>query len=309
MKRFLIVVMGSIVMMQCSYAGGIGKFFESLAKSAKNTSESTARQLKKLTNNDPSALVKRLDDIPSIPKTIKGNEAKTLIATKADDIIKKGDYEKRFFENQNFDNQMVMIVQSSKYGDDYFQIAKKLSPDDLKLLSINPKLSKYMTTGMTTQALQSKFIETLQHTGERGWEVLKEIGTFAINNPKITTISTAYLWYTLDPISFEEKLKEFGGSIPDFLTSVVGSVGGGAAEVVEQKIDYSIDTVISETKNGSIEFLKKNILMLILFISVFFAWRKRRIIYYHLVKADDLPQEKKQKNSLSKHIQKDDNEY
>lgn len=300
----------------------IDVFFETLAKTSKTTTNNVARKIADNGKVIKEKIQSKLDNISKLPKAVKQDGSKALIASKGDDIVKKGDFEKQFFLDKSFDEQMMVIIQSQKYGDEYFTIVKKLSIDDLKYLSSNKQLAKYLPAskylGLTQNEIQSKFIQALEKTGSAGWSVLKDLKTFALHNPGWALLGSAYLWFSIDENGFMEALNESGKSAVDFISTVFTGVGTGVAEAVTDKAQKIVESVTQDTIQGSVSYLTSLLTGLFVLVVGFIIWRKRRVIQHFIMKADEVPQDNKSNNRMGTNSQsnnhnyqnkKDDNEF
>ncbi len=229
--------------------------------------------------------------------------------------MKKGDFETKFFTGQKFDNQMAMIVQSSKYGDEYFTIARKVSDISPDVIAHNPNLVKYIPVNkLNTKTLQTKYIETLEKTGKWGWEKLNKIAGWVAKHPKISTASGAYAWYVLDPVGFEEQVRNSGKTLALFLMDTFGSAAEGAGTAVTEKveeikdnikkdIDHYMDEKVSDIKAGS-SYIVTRLVGILILILLFISWRKRKVIHHFLTKADEV-----KNNQNKKYYEKDEDEF
>lgn len=280
----VVLMFGIQLILNAKILSGLDDFAKNLIKVSKKDADDVGKSLTKNIGKSEKTIQSKIDDIPI---TIKQDETKLLIFNKADEIINKGNFEKAFFLNKSFDEQKLIIQQSSKYGDEYFVIAKKLDLKEIDLLSKNNfivqklPISKY--ANLTSEQLENKYIETLKYTGEAGWKTLKGISKFAKDNPKLTGIGAVALWYTLDPESFDEALKASGQNLTDFIFTTVSGIGTGMVEGVKNNIEESL---VSGDK-----FI--NLIVGIGTIVLFFILlRKRKIIYHFLTKADEIPTQK-----------------
>ncbi len=309
-----ILMFGMQLGLNANILNGLGDFAKKWEKVPKKDADELAKNIPKNTLKNAKTLESKIDDIPP---AIKQDESKLLIFNKAEEIINKGDFEQKFFK-KTFDEQKSIIVQSSKYGDEYFEVAKKLDIKDIDLIKNNAFIIQKLPTtkyaNLTSEQLESKYIETLRHTGDIGWRTLKEISKFAVNNPKLTGAGVAYLWYILDPDSFNEALKPFGENVVGFLYTVVSGVGAGVVEGASNIIDNKKEEIKSKVTDALNNEIKENLLSskgLINFIVglgviiLFFVFmRKRKIIYHFLTKADEVPSSKT--SNQNKRFKKDE---
>ncbi len=210
---------------------------------------------------------------------------------------------------------MAMIVQSSKYGDEYFTIARKVSDISPDVIAHNPNLVKYIPVNkLNTKTLQTKYIETLEKTGKWGWEKLNKIAGWVAKHPKISTASGAYAWYVLDPVGFEEQVRNSGKTLALFLMDTFGSAAEGAGTAVTEKveeikdnikkdIDHYMDEKVSDIKAGS-SYIVTRLVGILILILLFISWRKRKVIHHFLTKADEV-----KNNQNKKYYEKDEDEF
>ena len=312
MKKVFKIVLLVTLLTQVSASGKvIDDFFEQLVKKTKGSADNVAREIASHSKVVKEQIKSKLDNIPKVPKAIKEDNSKALIASKADDIVKKGDFEKQFFLSKNFDEQMTIIVQSQKYGDEYFTVASKISADDLKHLSQNPNIAKYLPQSkfqnLTQDQLQSKFIDALEKTGNAGWKVLKGIGEFAVKNPLLAGVSGAYLWFSVDPDSFMEAFKKSGKSAVDFVSSIITGLGSGVAEAVVDKAEKTVESITKEIMQGSVSYITSLVTGVFVLIIGFIIWRKRKRIYNFLTQADEILQDKQ--SDISRKNKKEEGEF
>ena len=316
MKRLLILVIMTLVMTNNMNANIKTDFFENIIKMRKGKVGDVVSKISKvsISKGTKEALSKNFR-IPKLTKAVKEIPKKAILVNKAEKIMKKGDFESKFFMGQKFDNQMAIIVQSSKYGDEYFTIAKKVSDISPSIIAHNQTLVKYIPVNkLNTRRLQGKYIETLEKTSTVGWKRLNNIVRWVAKHPKISTASGAYVWYVLDPVGFEEQVKNSGKTLTLFLMDTFGSIAGGAGTAVTEKIDDFKDNIKEDIGNYMDEKVENfkisnsyiatrafGILILMLF---FIAWRKRKFIYHFLTKADEAKNTQKRK-----YYEKDEDEF
>ena len=224
-------------------------FFESLIKMGRGKVDDVVKHLPKPKN--PKALREAIENvkIPKLKSAIKQIPEKAILANRAEKIIKKGNFEKKFFLGQKFDNQLAMMVQSSKYGDEYFTMAKKVSNISPDILTHNSNLVKYIPAGkLNPKTLQTKYIETLEKTGKWGWEKLNGIARWVAKHPKFSAASGAYAWYVLDPTGFDEQLRNSGKMLTAFLMDTVGSAAGGIGVAITEKTEEITDNIKKDIK-------------------------------------------------------------
>lgn len=271
------------------------KFLNSLIKSSKSKVDNVGKELVKKAPKSNNIVKSKLDDLPA---SIKKDDTKSLIFAKADEIVKKGDFEKGFFSSKNFDDQLLIIQQSNKYGDEYFSIAKKLDANNVNLLKQNQFISQKLLSGkyinLTNQQLENKYIKVLEYTGNKGWQTLKKISELAVKNPGKSIIAASFLWYVVDPESFEEALQASGQELGAFLLTIASATGSGITEGVKNEIKQSIE---SGKYTMDIVF---GVIFIVLFIILL---RKRKKIWHFLTKAEEVtptPTEniKKQKGNI-----------
>ncbi len=299
-------------------AGTTGQFLKNLVKMTKGKADDVVRKLP--STKDLSRALSKNIDFPKLTPLIKKSPEKITIANKADKIVSKSDFEKKFFIGQNFDNQLSMIVQSSKYGDEYFDMAKNVSIVSPNVIKANPNLLAHFPVSQLNQkTLQTKFIETLNKTGKYGWERLQDIGNWVVKHPKISTASGAYAWYVLDPESFNEQLKSSGKTLTLFLMETTGSIVSGGGEAItgkveeikkdiEDDVNAFIENKVDEAKVSS-SYILTRIAGILLLIGLFIAWRKRKIIYHFITKADEVKTDKSGRNSKNIRFEKDEDEF
>ncbi|MFX4236627.1 hypothetical protein ACOL3F_11905, partial [Aliarcobacter butzleri] len=64
----------------------------------------------------------------------------------------------------------------------------------------------------------------------------------AVNNPGKSIIGASFLWYVLNPESFEEALQSSGQELGAFLLTIASATGSGVAEGVKNEITQSIES-------------------------------------------------------------------
>ena len=236
MKKMIFIITAMILVMSNLHANVKTEFMENLVKMLKGKADDVVKQMPKASKGTKQTLSKNFD-VPKLRAKITENPQKVLLANRADEIVSRGDFEKKFFGNQNYDNQLAMIVQSSKYGDEYFDVAKKVSIITPETLKRSPYLHHVPKSQLTEATLQGKFIETLNKTGKYGWSTIKGIGRFIQENPKLSGTAGLYAWYVSDAESFNLQLKESGKSLAAFLIDTVKQMSIGAgAEIGERMI-------------------------------------------------------------------------
>ena len=316
MKRIII----GLIILIVSNSVVNAKMSSFLLKLERTNDSKIGNIVKKLPSKTTSILTHANKNI-NIPKLklsplIQKHPQKLLLATKAQAIVSKGKFEKKFFENQSFSNQLSTIVQSSKYGNEYFDIAKKVSSISYDKFKNISKLSKVIPSFKFDKIkLQTKFIDTLNKTGEIGMNTLKSISSFIYENPKKSGAIGAYIWYVMDPISFTQELKDSTKTLSQFIGTIAVGVVSGAGESVTEKIDTIISDAKEDIKNNIVNNFNlskssiiNNIFGILIFIGLFVIWRKRLIIKEFLLRADRV---KKKENKSSNDIEeiKADDEF
>jgi len=308
MKDIFKIVVGIVLIGQLSLeAETYSSFIKNLAKITKTKSDNIGRQISKNGNLIAKQIKTKIDNIPSIPKSIKQNPSKLLIATKANNIIKKGPFEKQFFLSKSFDTQTAIIIQSAKYGDEYFRIAKKISTKNFPLISQNKIISKYLPSkkyiNLTENQLQQKFVDALKYTGSKGWDALKGISKFAINNPTYTSLGAAYLWFSVDPNGYLEAVNNSGKSILDFLDASAKEANKTLKEYTEEKVYKIFNQILDDMKKGNFKSLYNFLFPIFMLVLGFILWKKRKIIYIYLFEADKI------KYSNKRNYKKENDEF
>lgn len=303
-----LIIVGLVV--NTSNASMTSSFLSKLSKLSKVKTAKIAGQLIKDSKKMKQVLNKNIK-IPKLKSQIAKDPFKVLLANKAQTIISKGSFEKKFFINQKFDNQLNVIAQSSKYGDEYFVIAKNISNINPNIIKNNSVFSKYIPAyKLNKQTLENSYVELLNKNGKYGWEKLRKIGKWVANHPKISMASGAYAWYILDPNSFNEALENSGKTLTQFLMTTTGLVISGAGEAVVEKgqdmiasIKEDINNEINKKLDDSQSYILNNLFGILFIIGLFITWRKRKIIKHFLFKADDV------KVTKSKHVTKEEDEF
>jgi len=310
MKKIVIGLIVLSLSVNIVYASATTNFFENLVKMSKGKVDNITKNIAVTTKNLKRVVNKNID-APKLIPSIQKDASKVLLANKAQKIIDKGTFEKEFFDNQNFNNQLSMIVQSSKYGDEYFVVAKKVSHISPDILKNNLHLKRYLPKKkINKQTLQSKYIDTLNKTGKYGWERLKNMGTFIKNHPKFSTLGGAYAWFLLDPNGFEEAAKNAAKSAGIAVAVAGGAVVSGMGEVVIEKTNEVIDEIKKDMTSSidiSNSYILKMLSGLLVLVSIFMIWRKRKVIKHFILKADEV----KVKKEDIKHTksEKEDDEF
>ena len=281
----------------------IGKFISKLSKLSKGKVSDVVKKLPK--SKAPLRSFNSNMNVPRLITKVNKDPQKLLLISKADEIVSKGAFEKRFFNNQPFDNQLAIIVQSSKYGDDYFTIAKKVSSVTPDVLIHNPQIAKYISQGkLTEKTLQTSFITTLEHGGKYAWEKLNNISKWILKNPTKSGAGVLYAWYVIDPESFNLHIKsafkdagtaalEGGGSALSGIGEAVNEKWEEAKENIEKDIENYVDNKVDGFKAS--ESYIVNVLVGILgFIILFIVWRKRNVIKDFLMRADKVKNTKEE---------------
>ena len=291
-------------------------FFENLIKMGRGHVDDVVKKLPKpgILKKQREVLSKNIH-LPKLKKAVQQVPEKAILANSAEKIMKKGKFEDSFFTGQKFDNQLALIVQSSKYGDEYFKVAKKISSISPDTIAHNSYLAKRIPVQkINPKTLQSKYIETLERTGKWGWKKLQKIGAWVAKHPKMSTAGGAYAWYVLDPVGFEEQMKSSGKSLSLFLMGTVGSIASGTGEAVTEKveevkdsikkdIDHFMDKKVEDFKSST-SYIVTGLVGIMVLIFLFIVWRKRKIIYHFLTKADEI-----EINSYKEKYEKDDDEF
>lgn len=293
----------------------LDNFITSLTKAKKGKVLKTFSNI--TSKNTKLINVNKKINIPNLSPMIKQDPKKLLIVSKANNIINKGKFEKNFFLNQNFNNQLSIISQASRYGTKYFDTAKKISNIDIRILKNSQRLLKYIPKNISQARLQEKFISTLNKTGKYGWERLKDIGIIIKSHPKKSILAGAYLWYVVDPDSFEQELQHSGKTLTQFLLSLSGDIINGAGEAVVEKANEIKKEIVNDVKNkinnamdmpSNSSYIITNVTGIIFLVLLFIIWKKRLIIKDFLLRADSI-KENRSKNKFDDKYNKDDNEF
>ncbi len=289
---------------------GIESFIKKISKMTKGKVDDVVKQIPKRTSTI-SEIKSPTITLPKLPAKVKVDPARLLLVEKGGQIVSKGNFEKKFFRNQNFDNQLALVVQSSKYGDEYFTVARQVSHISPRTLSPGSPFAKYVHRNqLNEKTLQTKLIDTLNKTGKWGWKKIQKISAWVAENKAVSGASGALAWYVLDHESFDDAMKKSGKTLTEFLGSVVGGVAQGAGEAINEKVEQVGDTVrqdvedyldetVQDVKVSTMKSLNV-IVGFLLFGLLFIVWRKRKIIKHFLTKADEV----KVKNHME-----DDNEF
>ena len=295
-----------IILVTSSSANVKIDFFEKLSKMGRGEVNDVVKKFPKRKLMKKNKTLSKSINYPKLEKAIKRVPEKVILANKAEAVINRGTFEATFFSGQKFNKQLALMVQSSKYGEKYFSMAKKVSAISPKTIVHNQYLSKQIPHNqLKSNILQSKYIDTLNKTGKWGWEKLQKIGLWITSHPKISGVSGAYAWYVLDPSGFEEQLKSSGKALTPFLMSTVGSVVGGVGEAVVEKgeeIKGEIKNDMNAFVDGKLEemqmsssYIITRLVGILSLILLFVAWRKRKIIRHFLLKAEDVKVENHKK--------------
>jgi hypothetical protein len=310
-KKIVLVLMTVIVCSGLAEAGLASKFFDDLIKMSKGSADDIVRKI-------PAKAPKDVVPKPNFPAAIKINPEKIILANKAEKITAKGDFEKKFFSEQKFDNQLSIIVQSSKYGDEYFVMVKNISAVSPDILKSKAQFVKYIPDRhLTPEKLQTKFIDTLNKTGKYGWERLQEIGKWVAANPKISAAGGAYLWYVLDPEGFNEQLESSGKTLTVFLMDATGSIIQGIGKAPIEKIEKVTGEIkddfeeIFQTGVDGINssYILQSVAGILVLIGLFIVWRKRKIIQHFITKADEVQEDKSHGVKNISKFEKDQDEF
>ena len=214
-------------------------------------------------------------DIPKL-KPIKGLKKElSAIASVANKISKKGDFEDKFISKTKY--SLSAIQQYARYGDAYFDTMKHFSKKTVDISTSTLKQLKQKFPSMpkinfkSTEAFNDKMVETLKYTGKKGWKASQELFGLAKKYPKSTVVSGMYAWYVTDPESFFEQKEK----LLAFLTSTLKE---GVSDATKLTLESS-----SGIADGFMEVAKEkatvsNILILILVFFSFIAWKLRSYI-------------------------------
>jgi len=313
MKRNILLILVIVLSLNMLHAnvvtGSIGSFIQKISKMTKGKVDDIVKQIPKQSKSFSKVNSPQVK-LPKLPTKVKDNPAKLFLVEKSSQIISKGNFEKKFFKNQKFDNQLAIIIQSSKYGDEYFDVVRQISHISPTTLSKGSPFAKYVSQNqLNEKLLQSHFIDTLNRTSKWGWEKIKKISAWVAQNKTISGASGALAWYVLDYESFDEAMKKSGKTLTEFLGSVVAGVAQGAGEAINEKIEEVSKTLKEDAErymNNSLSDVKastmKSFNMLVgilVLIGLFLMWRKREIIKHFLLKADEVKSNNKE----------DDNEF
>ena len=292
-KIFAVLILG--VSINGANAGVIDKFIKNLSKTKKTKIVNFTNKIPNVSHKNKRVLNAHID-IPKLKPDIIKSPNKILLANEAHRIVKKGDFEKKFFTGQTFDNQLHLIVQSKKYGDNYFVVAKQIGNISPTIFKNNSILSKYIPLNkIDAKAIQTKLIDTLNKTGKYGWETIQVISQIIKKHPKASIFTGALAWYILDPESFNQALQESGKTLTEFLLTIPTNIVNGTGQAISEKTQNFIEDTkndiqngVISTKDGIVAYVLNNILGILVFVGLFIVWRKRNIIKEFLLKADEV---------------------
>ena len=234
----------------------------------------------KIVGKNVGKLSKELEASPHINKMLLKNVATTktsndVVSSVALAIANKSQFSDKLMATTAYPTDVIR--QYSKYGNQYLLNMKEFGNKTLAL-SVNslqslknkfPSMPKIEFK--TSEAFNDKMIETLRHTGAKGWKVSRSLAKLAQSHPKSTAVVGLYAWYVTDPESFFEQ-KEV------LMAFVASTLKEGVSDVTEVMLEAS-----SGIANGFISVVKEklnisNIIVMVLIVLLFISWKLRSYI-------------------------------
>lgn len=258
-----------------------GKNVGKLAREVKESSMTKKLVLQKISLNSPS-----IDIVSSVAKNI---------STKSkfgDALISKTNY------------PTDVVRQYSIYGNAYIDTLQEFNKKSLSLNKVDIQNFKKKFPSMpkidfeNSQVFNDRMVQTLKHTGKKGWEVSQKIFTLAQKNPKKSGVAILMAWYVADPESFFEQKEKLIASVGSILQE-------GSSDVTKLALGAS-----SGIADGFISVIKEkmnfgNVMVLLLAFFSFMIWKLRLYIkQYFKIKLENFL--KKEKNK-SKNIENNKN--
>jgi len=215
----------------------------------------------KLLKKETSALRKVAREMPTPSKMVDTSDLKKLLpaadAVKVDksfvhlvaigdDIAARNPYGKKFINSVS--EPLDAISQYGRYGDDYLKTTERITktvvkdlpalkvlrPEELKkIFPIAP--SSLSKLGSEVEVMDA-CVDVLRRTGNKGYQVLSKISSWAADHPGSVVAAAAFAWYYTDPEGFLDTVKD----VSQFLAE---GVLKGSQKVGEGMVEAAIETV------------------------------------------------------------------
>jgi len=243
----------------------------------------------KIVGKNVGKLSKELEASPHINKMLLKNVATTktsndVVSSVALAIANKSQFADKLMATTAYPTDVIR--QYSKYGNQYLLHMKEFGNKTLALSlnSLQSLKNKFPSMPKiefkTSEAFNDKMIETLRHTGAKGWKVSQSLAKLAQSHPKSTAVVGLYAWYVTDPESFFEQKEAL-------MAFVASTLKEGVSDVTEVMLEAS-----SGIANGFISVVKEklnisNIIVMVLIFLLFISWKLRSYIkMYFKIKLD-----------------------
>lgn len=194
-----------------------------------------------------NALIKKTD-ISTIKKSLPDIDVKRLDP----DVIKLASVGGEIAKTSNFANKFInnapdpanIISQYTKYGRPYLKTAQKFSKTVVShAASINKlstkQLSKFGNISKETivkfkdkDFANSAFVSVLKRTGKIGYETINKINQLVNKYPKSSITAGLFIWFSVDPESFLDSVKDVGVYASSFATQTTSALTEGVGEGV-----------------------------------------------------------------------------
>ena len=234
----------------------------------------TSKFLSKVKQSDSLVVGKTIkaiekSEVTSISKNVKLRKLtpKEQLIDTAETISKHSPYADKMI---NETKEPLLVIQTySRYGDDFFKVAEVM---DVKVAG----LKLYSSTKIRAKSTSEIYMNVLQKTGKKGFELSKRVAAYAKEYPKSIAAGAMFAWFIADPNGFEDALHTSGDNIAKFASIVVGETASVAIQVPLNIADAVGGSIVTSFKD---HVTLNNLLFMFIALFGFLGWKFRRIIF------------------------------
>jgi hypothetical protein len=248
-----------------------------------------SKTIGKIADEIPTNAVIKKTDISTIKKSLPDIEVKRLnpdvlkLASVGGEIAKTSNFANKFINNSP--DPANIISQYTRYGKPYLKTAQKFSKTvvshaaSLNKLSTK-QLSKFGNLSKETivkfkneDFAKSAFVSVLKRTGKIGYETMKRITQMVNKYPKSSVVAGLLIWFSTDPESFLDSVKDVGAYASSFATQTTSAL----AEGVGEGIIKNLKTTLGDSTKQIYVFIGGIFLMITALLSLRIT---RRLIFF-----------------------------
>lgn len=195
----------------------------------------------------------------------------------AEAIAGKSAFAKQMMETTD---PLDMVRYYAKHGDAFLDTTQMFSSAVPAVLRRTPNLDALkgrfptltLTRYTTAKEVSGRFIEVLKLTGKKGWQLSKNLTTYAMKHNKSMAAGIALAWFLSDPNGFHEAMRKSGETLGDFVHALSEPLGHATV-----KLAAGLGSGIAD---GFKDVLSANVLIGLLAAGALFAlWLFKGIIF------------------------------